>query len=343
VTFTEVVTMAAFAFIGYVVAVIGVSRNRRSEPLPSLGIVAWLDRLLNPAPYAGPPFRSGFQAQSWFEWRKKGMAMPASVVLGLFLGLVGWLLVNRTSQGLIESLLVGGGLLSAAGIICGMIMGNYGSNDTALEMGSFLASRPLTTIEMARATLGAAARGLVTGWLYWAGAFLVVYLVLLATQIPSPVLPRGLSWAYFPATLIGAWALMGLLTSLGLAGRSHLLMVLFCVLPAVYIGLAVFSKFALSRSGQELFMQCTISVTAVAVMLATIWIFVAARRQRLIGWATVYVAATLWAALAALIGVTDVWQVWQRPALYVSLVGVGALALVPLAAAPLALAWNRSR
>lgn len=90
-------------------------------------------------------------------------------------------------------------------------------------------------------------------------------------------------------------------------------------------------------------MQYTLSVTAVAAMLTTIWTFVAARRQRLIGWATVYVAATLWVALAVLIAVTDVWHVWQRPALYISLVGVGALALVPLAAAPLALAWNRSR
>ncbi|HVX10292.1 MAG TPA: hypothetical protein VHC22_03885, partial [Pirellulales bacterium] len=343
VTFTEVVTMLAFAVVAYGVGVIGISRHRRSEPLPSLGVVAALDQLFKLAPYAGPPFRSAFQAHAWFEWRKKGSAMPASVILGLMLGLCGWLLFNRTAQGLTESVLVGGGLLSAVAMICGLIMGNCGATDTTYEIGTFLASRPLTTVEMSRATLRAAAKSVLLSWLIWAAAFFAVYFIVLVVASPMCPFPRGLDWAYVPATLIAAWTVMGLLTSLGLAGRSQWVMVLLCGLPALYIGLALFSKFALSRSGQELFVQCVASATAVAAMLATTWMFVAARRRRLIEWITIYVAASLWVALAALMGIADVWHVWQRPVLYVALVGIGALALAPLAAAPLALAWNRSR
>jgi hypothetical protein len=343
VTFPEVLTMLAVAVFAYCVAGVGVARLRRGERLPSLGIIAWLDRLLDPVPYAGLPFQSAAQAQSWFEWRKKGLAMPAMVVFGLTFAITLWLIVNRDVHELLHGLLVGGGMLSVAALIGGMIIGNCGPDDANYEMGTFLASRPMITIDMARIILSAAAKSVVLAWLLWAAAFLAVYLILLATQGQPPTLPREINGWYFPAVLIGAWAVTGVLTTAGLAGRSRLFLIVFCGLVASYIGLSLFAKLALAREAREQFLQGTLAVSAMLAILMTVWAFAAARRRKLIGWPTVFAAGSLWAALAALLLIADIWHVWQRPALFIALSGICALAFAPLAAAPLALVWNRNR
>lgn len=343
VTFPEVVTLLAVAVCAYYVAVAGVSRRRCGERLPSLGIIALLERLLDPAPYSGLPFRSAVHAQAWYEWRKKGLAMPGAVVFGLLIFLALWLVLSRNGDDLLQGLLVGGGLLSGAALLGGIVTGNCGPDDANYEMGSFLATRPITTIDMARTILKTALKSVLMAWLIWAAAFVAVYLIVWATQSHRPALPRELGWWYFPATLIGAVAILGLLTCAGLSGRRGPFLILFCALPGAFIGLSLFAKFALAREAREQFLEATWASAAVLAILLTAWAFAAARRRKLISWPTVYVAGSLWAALAALIAVADVLHAGQRPALFVLLAGVCALAVAPLAAAPLALAWNRTR
>ncbi|MGH7138000.1 MAG: hypothetical protein ACREHD_19800, partial [Pirellulales bacterium] len=215
-TLPEVLTMLAVGVCAYYVAVAGVSRRRCGERLRSLGIIAWLERLVDPAPYSGLPFRSAAQAQAWYEWRKKGFAMPGAVVFVLVIGLALWLVVSRNGTDLLHGLLVGGGLLLVAALLGGILTGNCGPDDANYEMGSFLATRPITTIDMARTILKTALKSVLMAWLIWAAAFLAVYLIVWATQNHRPALPRELGWWYFPATLIGALAILGLLTCAGL-------------------------------------------------------------------------------------------------------------------------------
>jgi hypothetical protein len=344
VTPTEFATMLAVVVLAYCAAVAGVSRNRCGEPLPSFGILAWLNRLLDPAPYTGLPFRSAAGAQFWFEWRKKGWPMPVVIVFGLILGPSVWLIASRNPQELLVMFLVGGGMLSAAGMIGGLILGNCGPDDATFEMGSFLASRPLTNSDMARTILKTGAKSVFIAWAVWIAAFLALYLVLLAVQVtPAPALPRELGWWYFPATLIGAWTVTGLLAVAGLTGRSRPFVILSCAFFTLWIGLAVLSKFALSRLAQEQLVQGACAAGGIVFVLATAWAMVVAHRRALIGWPTVYVAASIWAALNAFIAVVDVMHASQRIPLYILLVGISALAVAPLATAPLALAWNRNR
>lgn len=268
---------------------------------------------------------------------------PVAVVFGLIVGLGIWLIASRGAQALLDGLVAGGALLSVVAMIGGMIMGNCGPDDANFEMGNFLATRPLTNVDLARTVLKSAVKSVFLAWLIWAAAFVTLHLTLLALRISPPALPKGLSWWYFPTTLIGAWTVLSLLTSAGLTGRSRLLVKLFCALFALCLALTLFSNFALSLQAQQQFRDGASSVCGVLFVLATAWAMLAARRRAMIGWSTAYFAASIWAALSAMAAVVDVWHLSQRPAFYMFLVGVCALALAPLATAPLALAWNRNR
>lgn len=339
VTPLEVVTALVIALLAYSVAVIGVARNRRGDTLPSLGILAWLERLFDPAPEVGLPFRSPAHAQIWFEWRKKGGAMPAAVVFGMLMGFGYWLIFSRDAKELFEGFVAGGGLLSVVGIVGAISMGNCGPNEANFEMGHFLATRPMTNTNMAHTILKTSAKSILVAWIIWAVAFLTLYVILLAIQsFPQPV-----GWWYFPATLLGPWIVVTSLALVGLTGRSRPFVQLFCGLFALFIGLSLFSKFALSHRAQEQFGRGAMVAIGVVFVLGTAWAFVSARRRSLIGTPTVYVASSVWAALNMLVVLEWVLHPEETFPVYAFVIGLAALAVAPLATAPLALAWNRNR
>lgn len=343
ITPAEGATLVAVALLAYVAAVYGVSRNRRGQPLPSIGLIARLDRLLDPAPYRGGPFRSPAAAQFWFEWRKKGVVMPASTIMGLVLGLFIWLISSRDLAGLLQGLIAGGGLLSLAAMIGGLIMGNCGRADDDYQMASFQATRPITNTEMARTLLKAGICGVAIAWLIWLLAIAVFFLLHYLCGVPAPPWPNRVDWWFFPAVFIGAWAMFGFVMSVGLVGRARLFIYLVCGLLAGLTVLQATVTFALSVPHQRTFWEVAVASIAVILTLASAWAFWAARRRKLIGWTTVYVAGSLWAALGSVVVLADVFHARGRYAFLAALVAACALALAPLATAPLALACNRHR
>jgi hypothetical protein len=344
VTPCEVLTMLTMALLAYSIAVLAVARNRCGQSPCSLGIIAWLERAFDSAPEVGLPFRTPAHAQLWFEWQRKGWAMPVSVVFGLFMGLGIWLVLNRDMKQLLSGFVVGGGLLSLVGFLGGVIMGNCGPSDSESQLGHFLATRPMSSTDMARTILKTAAKSVLIAWVIWAAPFLALNAILLAIHgIPELALPRELGWWYFPATLLGAWTAVSLLTPLGLAGRRGLVATLWFGLLALFIGLSMFSKYALSPQAQDHFVYGVAVACGVVFVLGTAWAFVAARRRSLIGSPTLYVAASVWGALSTLVILGWVPHPAEPIAAYVFVAGVLALAVAPLATAPLALAWNRNR
>jgi len=340
----EVATTAAVAALSYYVAVVAVERNRRGEAPLSLGIIAWFERMFDLTPNLGVHFRTPAQAQFWFEWRKKGWAMPAAVIFGLFMSFSIWLFASRQPQELWQGLIAGGGLLSLLGFIGGLMMGNSGPNDANFELGQFLGTRPMTNTDMARTILKAAAKSVLSAWLIWAVAFLTVYVILVATQVvPRPTLPEGLRWWYFPATLLGPWTVTAIVASMFLAGRAQSLAELLCGSFALFIGLSLFSKYALSEPAQLQFTRGAVVAIAGIFVLGSAWAIIAAYRRSLIGWPTIYVAGSVWAALTAVIVLERALHPGESLAAYLFAVGLAALSVAPLATAPLALAWNRNR
>ncbi len=343
VTPIEVFTLLMFAGLSFYAAVIGVARRRCGEPLPSLGIIAFIERVFDPPPEFGPPFSSPLQAQFWSEWRKKGLAIPAVVVFGMFIGLGIWVIFVRELKDLFEGFVAGGAMLTMAGFL-GLFLGNFGSNDTTFEMGHFLATRPVSNTELARTTLKVLARSVLIGWTIWAVPFLILLAVLSANHaVPSVEILRDLGAWYFPATLLGSWTTVSVLAAIAMTGRTQLLAQLICGFLAVFVSLGLFRRFALPVSAQLPFDRGIGITIGVLLLLGTAWSFVAARRRSLIGTPTVGAAATAWAVLSGLIVLDSTLhptRPWIAEMLAVSL---AALVVAPLAAAPLALAWNRNR
>ena len=122
------------------------ARSRCGEYLNTPQFFRWLgrliERLLDPAPEAGRPFRSPAQAQFWYEWRQKGWVLPAIVVMAMTIGFVGWLLFNRDPMELFAQATAAGALLLIGGLIVGLVFGNTNTTNLGgtLEMGPFQAA-----------------------------------------------------------------------------------------------------------------------------------------------------------------------------------------------------------
>jgi hypothetical protein len=339
----EVATLAAAAALAYFAALAAVTRNRRGDAPLSLGIIAWLERMWDVSRQVERSFAAPQQAQFWYEWRQKGWAMPVTVAFGMFLGLAIWVIFSRNAEELFAGFVAGGGLLCVTALVGALVVGNASPFETGSEIGAFLATRPLTTPTMARVILKTAALSTLLAWLIWAAGFLVVYVILLAGRGLPPSSSVRWSWWYFPMTLLGAWTVLAVGVSIGLAGRTYLFVKVLCGVMFAYIGLILFARYALSYEAQLQFGRGATIAVGVAFLIGTLWAFAAARRRSLIGWTTSYVAASLWTVCTALVVLAWVYNPPAPLSVALLLIGAAALSVAPLAAAPLALAWNRHR
>lgn len=344
VTPVEVLTMLGATTLATYSAWVAIARDRCGEALTSPSLRAWVERVFDPAPAIGLPFRTPSQAQFWFEWRQKGPALPGATLMGLVAGFGCWLIFSRNPKDLLEGFVGGGAMLSAFGMVIGFVMGNTGPVDANYAMGQFLATRPLTNTELAHPILKTAARGVTLAWVIWAAAFLVTYGILLVYHVaPQPALPRGVQWWYFPSTLLGLWTTVTFVMTLGLTGRPTLILSLLIAGFASFIAILIISKYALSPDGQTMLVNGLRFTFGMACVVGTTAAYIAALRRALIGAATAGLAGALWCALCMLVIVERVIGPARLLHDYVLVVGLLALVVAPLGAAPLAIAWNRQR
>ena len=345
VTPSDVFALLTFAGLSYYGAVVGVARRRCGEPLPSLGIIAWIERVCDPPPDVGAPFTTPEQAHFWFEWRRKGRVMPATVVFGMVIGLGIWVLFIRELKDLFEGFVAGGAMLTLMGFL-GLVLGIVGPNDQTFEMGHFLATRSLTNTEMSRTLLKVLAKSVLIAWTIWAVPFLILTAICFAKDaIPRVEILNDWGWWYFPMTLLGCWTVVSVVASISMTGRSALLAQLVLGSFALFIGTGLFSNYALPVVAETRmnFVRGVAVAVGVAIALGTVWAFVLARRRALIGLPTVYAAFSVWTVLGGLIALD--WMLHPaRPLLLgVMVVLLAPLVVASLATAPLALAWNRNR
>ncbi|HUQ67990.1 MAG TPA: hypothetical protein VM165_00615 [Planctomycetaceae bacterium] len=347
VTPVEVVTLLLFAVVAYAVAVFAVSRNRRGDPLPVLGIKAWWERTFDQPLELRTQFRTPAEAQLWFEWRKKGWAMPACVVFGLVVGGFVWLIFSRKGEDLFAGLIGGGGVLSLVGFICGLILGNSGPNDANFAMGHFLGTRPLTNSQFSRIILWTAAKSVGWAWLLWATPLVVLYLALVPTGLVSLPLLRDdqwrMAWWYVPVTFLGPWTVMTFFATIGLTGRSRPFVDIMIGGFALFIGGNVFSSYALTFEQQRMLGQGIIVTLGVVAVLGTSWLFHLSRRRELIAAPSAWISLGLWAVLTTGVAVAKGFDPRMPLAVCVFMAGAIALVVAPIAATPLAIAWNRTR
>lgn len=347
VTPLEIATMALLVGASYWIAVIGVSRNRRGETLSSEGTWVWLDRILNWTfdfrADRAVRFATPQEAHYWAEWTKKGLLLPGIVVFYLVVAFGGWLIFSRNPSDMIDGLIGGGAMLLALGMVGGLAIGNTGRPDSDFEMGSFLATRPLTNRDFAKITLDVIAKSVVFSWAIWAVAFGLVIAIQWATGdlAKSPDLQR-LSWWYVPGTLVGAWITNAAVGSLSLTGHSSSWVKVTCAVFAVVVGVSLASKL-LDKPSQAWLINGMMVVMGIGFAAISIFLIKAAHRRALIASQTTMLAVIGWVVLAAVITIESFRSSAVTPAVAILLVGIASLAVSPLAAAPLAVTWNRHR
>ncbi|HEY4234885.1 MAG TPA: hypothetical protein VGM76_15745 [Lacipirellulaceae bacterium] len=347
VTPSEVLAMLMAATLAYGVAIYGVARNRRGEPPFSLGIISWLvARFETPANFKSP-FRTAERAQAWYEWRAKGWMMPVLALIGLLVASIIWLCVSRRADDLFQGVLGCGGFFLILAFIFGLVMGNVASG-TKADMGQCFATHPITSTVWARIILQTAALSALVTWAIWIVAVAAIYGILAALRMTDQIrtleVPRALGWRYFPAVLIGSWTLVGLGASLMLLGRPTLMFKLLSAVVIAPIAYTLLAKFALSYDAVLELDRFMAAAMGAVSLLATAWLFAWARRRSLIEWATVCAAASAWALASTLVmRQLPPAQLMSLPLLLLVVTGLCALVIAPLAAAPLAISWNRNR
>jgi hypothetical protein len=344
VTFGDAATLAAVSVAAYAVGVFGVTRNRCGSPPYSIGLMAWLQRVFAFGPQTELAFRNPLRAQLWSEWRTKGVALPAIVGMGLFMGFGIWLLSSRNANALFEGCIAGGAMLILAAFLGGFVLGNVGRADSDIQINQFLATRPLTNTQLAGTILKTTAKSVFLGWMMWVVALSIVYATLLALRVNlHVVLPAPLGWWLVPLSLIGAWTAASLMLTLALTGRQNLLAGSIFAAIALSIALMLFEKTVLSPQAGEYFRHGLAAFGGLVFVLATIVALIVAHRRRLISRRMLSAAVATWIALCSLSVLF--WSPFavERFSLGVLIAGTLALSVAPVATAPLALAWNRTR
>lgn len=345
VTPNDVFTLLAASVFAYWVGVKGVARNRCGEPPFSLGWLEWLDRVLDRPTAFSPRLNSPFQAQCWFQWRRKGWVMPAGTFFCLVIGLIIWVLSDRQPENLVQGFFGGAIVLSILGFISGLAFGNVGPNDASYEMGQFIATRPTTDTDTARAIFQTAAKSVILAWAIWALAFAVACAcIATAGSVTAIHFPKDdIGWWYFPVTFVGCWIVTSTIACVLLFGHSKYILQFLCALAAAIIVVSVSSKFLLKPAAHTLLGQTITALLSSALVIAGLVAFLAARRRRLIEMPTVWAAACTWIVATVFLAYFLPNYAQPRPLGYLLVAALVTLLVTPVAAAPLALSVNRHR
>jgi hypothetical protein len=340
-----------------VVAFVGVARDRRGDGRDG---VAWLrlGGLAERRPRDRRPFASAAQAQRWLEWRQMGLALPIWMAMILvadvvFLAATDPLPLDKFRRFFGVTLLLPPLMAGTVGL-----QGTKLGKDLRLPVS--LATRPMTSGALVAAKLEAAALSVLAAWA-----------LVVAVRIPAlwltgngPNLAQlcGELQARFPGVRAVGVALLGVVALLAITWTNLVSALAICLTGRdwlVQLAAWAFSILMMAFTGTGLWLAFhpesldTALVAAtwvagglvVAKGLAAGWALRTSVRRRFLSARAAWGAIALWLAVAACL-VALVLEGWHpgRRMVPPILLGIALnLPLTRLAAAPLALAWNRHR
>jgi len=335
--------LAAFALISYAISVLALSRDRRGDAPNFFGWREWMEsgRARRPVTMAVP--KTPLRAQFWYEWAQKGFFLPAVVIVFTSLFLIVWIWGGSRVEHLRDGLDGIGGGLCIAGFVVGLAFGHCGRSDGDPRLGAFLASRPLTDTSFAMSILRTTGRSVVTAWLLWAVSRALLLVCL------SPYGFHSLTeelWLHL-GVLVGVWTTAAIPACAALTGRSEFCVGLIVGTGTLLIGQSVLVRLFIPGELRMTADRALAYVDAFLCMAVAVWLFGKALRRSLLGMPTIVVVAVIWAGLVAVGGsalIASFVELKERGALFHVMLACGtALALTPIAAAPLAVSWNRHR
>ena len=346
--------------LAYVAARIAVARGRRGDVPDWHGLPARLARLAGLRARRRDRFSSSARAHAWFEWRRHGRSLPALVALLLPFEL-GMLFLIGETPALVFYTLAAVLLTPAfmAGFVAATVSRPNPHGRDAYGLSPFIATRPVSTAALIAAPLKTTVASTLAAW---ALVLVAIPLGLWLSETAPTVIdrarrfsdavgpPRAIVVALLGLGGLVLWTWKRLVQSLfiGLTGREWLIkgnvfftLSLLCAAgPVIYwIG---------NRAVIAWLWDWIVRVLAVLVFLkmcAVIWIGTRLSGQQLVSDRTLVTGAACWcAAVFGLWGLL-VWLADSAlmPRYAFGLVAILAIPLARLAAAPLALAWNRHR
>jgi hypothetical protein len=350
--YTELTAASLAVWLGTVglslaMAIAAVARDRRNESWPWMTLVlgwfarrAVVPRLQGRASHfaTARTFRSPQRAQFWFEWRAKGRLLPLGV--GCFLGVLwlGFVLFHVTTDDVISTLAAVSGMSLMLSPFVGLFLGHMSDR---FDLRSFTATRPLSDGAMASAVLRSVAASLGCAAIVWlAGVFVTT-----AILYPKPFWGlSSLHWGDLPredlyrVVAVGMFATLAPWTLAGLGAALALARSWFVVAGGISV-VGLFTCFVLVTAANE---EVGRALFASLCLGGTVAAFLAVRRRRLVSTRTVLACLAGYVLLVAFFHASPDLA---NPTLAVHLQGAGlcALPFAPIAAAPLALSWNRHR
>jgi hypothetical protein len=297
-------------------------------------------------------FRSAAVAQRWCIGREKLIHVPAVIFAVATVLAAGMWLIGRANAGQAIGFLLGipqALFLLIIPLIFGLIIGNCGT-DSMREMRHFLAARPASDSFLANALLRSCATMLALAGATWlAGLALVSGMLWLAGErheVALAIMPATINYTLIVSVVLImpliTWTLTTLMATLVATGRPWLWAEVLCGLFGLVILFAV-AQSNLSPRAFELLSNGWFSLCGGLALAGTAWAFAAAYRRGHISTRTLVPALAFWlAACAATLLVLPGPFRWNVVA-YLFCAGSLAMSLLPFAAMPLAIAWNRHR
>ncbi|HEX4954818.1 MAG TPA: PHB depolymerase family esterase [Thermoanaerobaculia bacterium] len=347
--------------LAYFAARLAVARARRGEVPDGRGILARLGKLAEALPRRRGPFPSPAAAQTWFEWRRQGWRLPASMALLLPFELALLFVASSERPGFVLYTLLGVLLTPPlmAAFAATTVSTSSPEERDAWGVSPFDATRPSTSAALVGAQLKGAMWSTLAAWLL---VLIAIPLALTGSATWQPVIERTGQWIeaegtlrvvaslvlVFLALLGWTWKQLVQNRHLGLTGREWLIkagifFTLSCFILIGPLGGWILSLLVMAMA-TDASRWIAAGLIGLKVSIAA-WIATRLHRQRLVSARTLVTVAAGWLVVVlALYRLLD-WLVTTPllPRYLLALVAVLAIPLARLSAAPLALAGNRHR
>jgi hypothetical protein len=367
VTFADWLCLMFATVACYALAVYSSQLARCGEPLPSLGISAWIAKRLEEwfSNRRERTFRSPLSAQRWHELQVKGGALPVGVAM-----MIGTLVVFGTAgcftklcsvadmyQGMqymgasivLWSVFAGGIFGLSMNPIAGQRERQLGETvyEVPSEWDSYLSSRPMTNQHFAIAILQAEVISLGAAWLVWFVPFFALCAWMgWSSSFPNPIHPSSIAIAklgqlFFPMVVLGSWVVTSNLSAVGASGRGvHISIAAVAILAAYVVGSVVVFEFHSPKLTSQ-FYDWSASLIALIAVVGTVCAYYCAKQSKLVSKSSMLVAVTV--VVAATVSGILIAPTGLRLRQHGWILGFASLIVLPFATLPLAIRWNRHR
>ncbi|WP_425617909.1 hypothetical protein NA78x_001599 [Anatilimnocola sp. NA78] len=351
-TALEVLTLGGITAAAYVVAILGVNRVRRGDMLQFAALHAWWEKF-RATSYTAQSFSSPLRAQIWFESRRSFSILPPCLVALFLLYMLilragGWIETAKMLEVMyILPLTVLTGVLP---LVFGIVLGNCSHGKIWSTMNHGIATRPVTDRLLATAMLGNAALTLLQTWGVWLLGLTAsagwAYAVSSRDDLVRTFFPATRDLSHWLVPVVGlpliSWTITGLMMSLTATGRQWLWSL------ALFSGFSLLIAFVLVKDyvSPELFRDLVSGwflLSGLLALVGTAWAYIAALRKGLVATNTTIAAVAVWFVLSLLLVSLDRPRDISHIPWLVQCWGLVTLSMLPFAALPLAVRWNRHR